>query len=93
MQRFEGMQLVDSHLHVWSPTYQYATGKLPPPDLGGDVSSVEAFRDVMHRHGISGALVVQPVNYAYDHRCVVLRLSVLVRHTWSSGCAASQLLL
>jgi len=66
--RFEGVEIVDSHLHVWSPIYPYARGKQPPPDLGGDVASVEAYREVMRENGISKAVVVQPINYEFDHR-------------------------
>ncbi|KAG1663076.1 hypothetical protein FOA52_011597 [Chlamydomonas sp. UWO 241] len=68
--RFAGVRVLDAHLHVWSSTYRYAPGKEPPAGLGDDVASVDAFRAVMEEAGVAQALVVQPINYGFDHRCV-----------------------
>ena len=62
--------VIDSHLHVWSSTRPYAAGKEPPAALGDSVASAEALAAGMESLGIDGALVVQPINYEFDHAYV-----------------------
>ena len=68
--------VIDAHLHVWSKSHAYAKGKEPPPELGDDVASAEALKKSMDENGIDGALIVQPINYEYDHSYVASMLKV-----------------
>ena len=62
---------IDGHLHVWSSAYgAYAEGKAPPPALGDDVASYDAFASLSGEHGVDGCVIVQPINYLYDHEPV-----------------------
>jgi len=76
--------VIDSHLHVWSSTFQYAPGKEPPPELGDAVASAEALDASLKAVGADGALVVQPINYEFDHSYVA---SVLSTHKNFRGMA------
>ena len=61
---------VDSHLHCWSSKFPYAEGKAPPATLGDEVASAEALLKMMDAQGVAQALIVQPINYLYDHTYV-----------------------
>ena len=76
--------VIDSHLHVWSSTFPYAPGKEPPPELGDAVASAEALDASLKAVGADGALVVQPINYEFDHSYVA---SVLSTHKNFRGMA------
>ena len=62
--------VVDSHLHVWSSTSKFAPGKEPPSNLGDAVASAEAFAAACQESGVDRALIVQPINYLFDHTYV-----------------------
>lgn len=67
----------DSHLHVWAPLEQaddfpYFPGQ--EPTIPG---SVEVLLEEMRENLIKGALIVQPINYKFDHSYVS---SVLQRY-------------
>ena len=62
--------VVDSHLHVWSSTSAFAPGKEPPSNLGDSVASAEAFAAACKESGVDRALIVQPINYLFDHTYV-----------------------
>ena len=65
--------VVDAHLHVWSGDWPYAAGQAPPADAldgAGRVGSAVALSHHMSEHGVARALIVQPINYAYDHSYV-----------------------
>ena len=62
--------VVDSHLHVWSSTSAFAPGKEPPANLGDAVASAEAFAAACQESGVDRALIVQPINYLFDHTYV-----------------------
>ena len=63
--------VVDAHLHIWSSELgAYAEGKAPPASLGDDVASFAAFDKVMATHRVSRCVIVQPINYLYDHEPV-----------------------
>ncbi|XP_072980630.1 uncharacterized protein [Typha angustifolia] len=71
-------KIIDSHLHVWASP-QEAVEKYPyfpgqEPSLQGDV---DFLLKCMEEAGVSGALVVQPINHMFDHSLVT---SVLKRH-------------
>ncbi|KAJ4814726.1 4-sulfomuconolactone hydrolase [Rhynchospora pubera] len=61
----------DSHLHVWatpdqaSEKYPYFPGQ--EPTLRGDV---DFLLECMDEAGVEGALIVQPINYMFDHSYV-----------------------
>ena len=62
--------MVDSHLHVWSSTSKFAPGKEPPANLGDAVASAEASAAACQESGVDRALIVQPINYLFDHTYV-----------------------
>jgi len=59
--------VVDSHLHVWSSSHPYAKGGEPPAALGDAVASAAALETSMASANIDAALIVQPINYRFDH--------------------------
>jgi len=67
--------VIDSHLHVWADTnevlegYPFAKGQDPPDSLK-DVASVSSLLEKMDSNNVAGALIVQPINYKYDHTYV-----------------------
>ena len=63
---------VDAHLHVWSGDWPYAEGQAPDAALDGDarVGSAEALLRHMEAAGVGRALIVQPINYLFDHTYV-----------------------
>ena len=68
-------RVIDSHLHVWAseseaPTFPYAEGQDPPTTLQ-NVASGAALVEQMEKSGVSGALIVQPINHKFDHSYVI----------------------
>ncbi len=60
------MTRVDAHVHVWTPAYApVATHPLPPIE-----GSVETLIAGMDDARIDKTLIVQPINYKFDHACV-----------------------
>jgi len=67
-----GGRVIDSHLHVWSDgkdPFPYAPGCEPPEELRKE-ATVEKLLHEMDAAGVSGALIVQPINHKYDHSYV-----------------------
>jgi len=66
-----GTKIIDSHLHIWDGTKQaFAEGQTPPDTLEVGVASVEELMKRMEEANVSGCLIVQPINYKYDHSYV-----------------------
>eukprot|EP00903_Cladosiphon_okamuranus_P019921 g18308.t1 len=64
---------IDSHLHVWGDgkgSFPYAPGQEPPERLRGS-SGPEVLLQEMDKAGVGGALIVQPINYKFDHTYVL----------------------
>jgi predicted TIM-barrel fold metal-dependent hydrolase len=67
---------IDAHLHVWGNAddnageLPYAPGKDPPISLA-NVADTESLLKVMDKSGIDGALIIQPINYEFDHSYVL----------------------
>lgn len=65
--------LSDSHLHVWGDgeaPFPYAEGQEPAERLRGS-SNPGALIAEMDQAGVGGALIVQPINYKFDHSYVL----------------------
>lgn len=65
------MKVIDSHLHVWaneneSSLFPYAADKKPPENLI-NISCTDVLLKNMEDAGVDGALIVQPINYLYNH--------------------------
>ena len=61
------MQIVDSHLHIWSQDED----RFPPsPDAAGPTwdASIETLTRYMDRHGVELAVAINPRLYLQDHR-------------------------
>lgn len=58
------MQHIDSHLHVWGTS---GLARPAPPEL---VADPESLLSLMEEGDVSGALIVQPINYEFDHSFV-----------------------
>ncbi|XP_061374392.1 uncharacterized protein LOC133316629 [Gastrolobium bilobum] len=77
-------KVMDSHLHVWASPEE--AGKFPyspgqEPSLQGNV---DFLLQCMEEAGVDGALIVQPINYKFDHSYVT---SVLKKYpTKFVGC-------
>jgi predicted TIM-barrel fold metal-dependent hydrolase len=66
------MQRVDAHLHIWASSedeHKFAEGKQPPDSLA-KCSTAEALLELMGAANIGASLVVQPINYLFDHAYV-----------------------
>jgi len=69
-------KIIDSHLHVWGNShaavseYPYATDQTPPEALR-EVADVDALLFHLEQNHVDGAVIVQPINYQYDHSYVV----------------------
>ena len=57
-------KVLDAHLHVWPAPgeYSYEEGKVPPVP-----GSVEELMQLQTESGVSGAMIVQPINLLFDH--------------------------
>jgi predicted TIM-barrel fold metal-dependent hydrolase len=63
---------VDAHLHIWDSSedeHRFAAGKEPPASLANNCTA-EALLAQMDAAGIGVSLVVQPINYMFDHSYV-----------------------
>jgi len=58
--------IVDAHVHVWTPDFA-PDASHPLPSLAGDATTLVSEMDAA---GISKTMVVQPINYKFDHACV-----------------------
>lgn len=61
---------VDTHLHIYGPADRYPvapTSRVPVPPG----ASLDAYRQVMERLGITRVVVVQPSAYGADNRCTM----------------------
>jgi predicted TIM-barrel fold metal-dependent hydrolase len=72
-------KIIDSHLHLWANrqeamTFPYAPPSPPPPDHLRDAASADALLAQMDEAGVDGALIVQPINYKFDHRYLIRAL-------------------
>ncbi|MDA1191128.1 MAG: amidohydrolase family protein [Candidatus Poribacteria bacterium] len=69
------MRTIDPHLHVWDTNatdeYPFAPGRAPT--ARGDVAFL---LDLMDGAGVSGALIIQPIVYRFDHRYVSAALTL-----------------
>jgi predicted TIM-barrel fold metal-dependent hydrolase len=67
------MKIVDSHVHVWanaeesSAAYPYL---VDPPAHLKDAAATSELISHMDRHGVTGTLIVQPINHKFDHSYV-----------------------
>ncbi|CAM9124319.1 unnamed protein product [Ectocarpus sp. 4 AP-2014] len=69
--------MIDSHLHIWGegkPPFPYASGQEPPERLR-ESCGPETLIQEMDDAGIGGALIVQPINYKFDHSYVLDAMS------------------
>lgn len=70
-------RIIDSHLHVWGTAQDAEESACPfpfdnaPPASLQDKGSTQALLEHMAEAGVSGALIVQPINYKYDHSYVI----------------------
>jgi ribA/ribD-fused uncharacterized protein len=63
---------VDAHLHIWDSNedeHKFAKGKEPPERLANNCTA-EALLAQMDAADIGASLVVQPINYLFDHSYV-----------------------
>ena len=67
--------VIDSHLHVWGTNDDSVSKRFPysqaPPTTLQDTATVPALLQYMENASIDGALIVQPINYLYDHSYVL----------------------
>lgn len=61
------MAVIDSHLHIWSESGSPLVRPAPPGLEDESVTSAEGLLRVMDTCGVSSALIVQPINYEFDH--------------------------
>ena len=54
---------IDGHVHIWGLD-GYPEAQPSPPGL---VGTMEALRSKLAASGLQGALIVQPINYKFDH--------------------------
>lgn len=72
-------KVIDSHLHVWAnekeaaTNFPYANGNEPPEALRNEASTAALLKQ-MDENGVDGALIVQPINYKFDHSYVTAAL-------------------
>lgn len=68
------LRVIDSHLHVWANAQEASLGfayAVPPPEALQNDGSVNALMRQMDANGVDGALIVQPINYKFDHSYVL----------------------
>ena len=62
------IRMIDSHVHVWSDgTAPFPYINSPPPEDLREASSPQHLLRLMDASGVHGAIVIQPINYQYDH--------------------------
>jgi predicted TIM-barrel fold metal-dependent hydrolase len=69
------LRVIDAHLHVWASrqetsAFPYAPGQEPPEALAS-AASTGALVTQMDQSGVTGALIVQPINHKFDHSYVM----------------------
>jgi predicted TIM-barrel fold metal-dependent hydrolase len=78
LQMSKPTKIIDSHLHIWgnlqqsqNNQYPYASipDQIPPPSLI-DQASPKSLLKYMKEASVDGCLIVQPINYKYDHSYV-----------------------
>eukprot|EP00465_Bigelowiella_longifila_P011366 CAMPEP_0185265014 /NCGR_PEP_ID=MMETSP1359-20130426/25982_1 /TAXON_ID=552665 /ORGANISM="Bigelowiella longifila, Strain CCMP242" /LENGTH=331 /DNA_ID=CAMNT_0027854041 /DNA_START=1 /DNA_END=996 /DNA_ORIENTATION=- len=67
----------DSHIHVWGDGTQPYPYDNDPPDVLRKICDAEKFVANAKNAQVSGALIVQPINYRFDHSYVA---SVIARY-------------
>ncbi|GAB5355767.1 hypothetical protein AAMO2058_000233700 [Amorphochlora amoebiformis] len=70
---------IDSHIHVWGKTNDkdFPFDNDPPEPLAHGECTAEAFMEKASLKDVNGALIVQPINYMFDHTYVT---SILKRY-------------
>lgn len=71
-------RIIDSHLHVWADTdeaeaFPFSDGQTPPETLknvGSASALLEQMQACKEQYDIVGALIIQPINYKFDHSYV-----------------------
>jgi predicted TIM-barrel fold metal-dependent hydrolase len=67
-------RVIDAHLHVWANSNE-ASSTFPyvqePPENLRDCACTSALLNQMKEAGVDGALIVQPINYKFDHSYVI----------------------
>jgi predicted TIM-barrel fold metal-dependent hydrolase len=67
--------VIDSHLHVWGTLDDSVSQRYPyvqdPPSTLQNCATVSSLLQHMENADIDGALIVQPINYLYDHSYVL----------------------
>jgi len=58
---------VDAHVHIWDPVFPTHKDHPLPSSLVGSVTDLISRMDIA---GIDKTLVVQPINYKFDHTCI-----------------------
>eukprot|EP00929_Paragymnodinium_shiwhaense_P110430 TRINITY_DN77443_c0_g1_i1.p1 TRINITY_DN77443_c0_g1~~TRINITY_DN77443_c0_g1_i1.p1 ORF type:complete len:358 (-),score=98.85 TRINITY_DN77443_c0_g1_i1:10-1062(-) len=67
-------RLIDSHIHLWTPDvdkYKRADGAPPIPAHLEAKGTAEEMHKAMTATGVTGTLVVQPVNYGQDYSYIL----------------------
>lgn len=61
------MERIDSHVHVWIPESEKYPYSPKRPDIHFNNGSVELLVELMDKHGISKAVLIQPSQYGWDN--------------------------
>lgn len=67
------IKIVDSHAHVWANTEESSAAYpylVDPPAHLRDAAATNELISHMDRHGVTGTLIVQPINHKFDHSYV-----------------------
>ena len=69
---------IDSHVHVWSNGIQpFPLDSNPPDELA--MCQISHLQNEMNQAGVTGALIVQPINHKFDHSYVASVLSERIK--------------
>mmetsp|Transcript_16212 Transcript_16212/g.30758 ORF Transcript_16212/g.30758 Transcript_16212/m.30758 type:complete len:363 (-) Transcript_16212:206-1294(-) len=66
--------VIDSHIHVWGDGQDPFPYDNPTPDALRSICDGDKFVKNAKKAQVSGALIVQPINYKYDHTYVTAQL-------------------
>lgn len=58
---------IDAHVHVWDPKFPPHRDHPLPPSLSGTANDLLQNMDAA---GVDKTIIVQPINYKFDHACV-----------------------
>jgi len=73
----------DTHMHIYHPEY----APLPGANFPALPATVEDYRKLRARLGLTRSVVVQPTAYGADHRCTLMAMQALAtRAAWRSCC-------